>query len=34
VRQMAGHEDISTTIMYDKRNEKVMQEAASLLSYQ
>ncbi len=33
VRQMAGHADISTTIMYDKRNEKVMQQAASLLSY-
>ena len=34
VRQMAGHEDISTTIMYDKRNDKVMQQAASLLSYE
>jgi len=33
VRQMAGHADISTTIMYDKRSEKVMQQAASLLSY-
>ncbi|MEQ5808928.1 tyrosine-type recombinase/integrase [Alteromonas sp. NFXS44] len=33
VRQMAGHADISTTIMYDKRNEKVMQQAASVLSY-
>jgi hypothetical protein len=30
---MAGHADISTTIMYDKRSEKVMQQAASLLSY-
>tara|TARA_R110001583_G_scaffold159747_1_gene311613 strand:- start:9214 stop:10131 length:918 start_codon:yes stop_codon:yes gene_type:complete len=33
VRLMAGHEDISTTVVYDKRDNKVMQKAASSLSY-
>ena len=33
VRQMAGHADIATTIMYDKRDQQVMQKAASQLSY-
>ncbi|WP_218418101.1 tyrosine-type recombinase/integrase [Alteromonas lipotrueae] len=33
VRMMAGHEDISTTVVYDKRDNKVMQQAASKLSY-
>ncbi|GGO65346.1 tyrosine-type recombinase/integrase [Bowmanella pacifica] len=33
VRQMAGHADISTTIMYDKRDHEVMQQAAAKLSY-
>lgn len=33
VRLMAGHEDISTTVVYDKRDNKVMQQAASALSY-
>jgi site-specific recombinase XerD len=33
VRLMAGHEDISTTVVYDKRDNKVMQKAAACLSY-
>ena len=33
VRQMAGHADIATTIMYDKRDHAAMQQAASMLSY-
>jgi integrase/recombinase XerD len=33
VRMMAGHEDISTTVIYDKRDNKVMQKAASSLKY-
>ncbi|MCF2949263.1 tyrosine-type recombinase/integrase [Paraglaciecola aquimarina] len=33
VRQMAGHADISTTIIYDKRDQAVMQKAAAKLSY-
>ncbi|TDF34390.1 site-specific integrase [Alteromonadaceae bacterium M269] len=33
VRQMAGHADISTTVIYDKRDEKAMQQAAHALSY-
>lgn len=33
VRQMAGHEDISTTVLYDKRSEVVMQQAAMTLDY-
>jgi integrase/recombinase XerD len=34
VRQMAGHADISTTIIYDKRDQAVMQKAAEQFSYQ
>jgi len=33
VRQMAGHADISTTTIYDKRDHQFMQKAASNLSY-
>jgi integrase/recombinase XerD len=33
VRLMAGHENISTTVVYDKRDNKVMQKAAATLSY-
>lgn len=33
VRMMAGHEDISTTVIYDKRDNKVMQKAAASLKY-
>ncbi|AEF04877.1 tyrosine-type recombinase/integrase [Alteromonas naphthalenivorans] len=33
VRQMAGHADIATTIIYDKRHEKVMKKAAVNLQY-
>lgn len=33
VRQMAGHADISTTVIYDKRDDKAMQQAAKTLSY-
>lgn len=33
VRQMAGHADISTTVIYDKRDDKAMQEAAKALNY-
>ena len=33
VRQMAGHADISTTIIYDKRDQAVMQKAAATLNY-
>jgi integrase/recombinase XerD len=33
VRLMAGHENISTTVIYDKRDNKVMQKAAATLSY-
>jgi len=34
VRMMAGHEDISTTVVYDKRDNKVMRQAASSLRYE
>lgn len=34
VRMMAGHEDISTTVIYDKRDNKVMQKAAATLKYE
>lgn len=33
VRQMAGHADISTTTIYDKRGDAFMREAASALNY-
>ena len=33
VRQMAGHADISTTTIYDKRDHKTMKRAANALSY-
>ncbi len=33
VRQMAGHADIATTVIYDKRHEKVMKAAAANLDY-
>jgi integrase/recombinase XerD len=33
VRQMAGHADISTTTIYDKRDHAFMQQAASMLDY-
>jgi len=33
VRQMAGHADISTTAIYDKRDHKTMKRAANALSY-
>ena len=32
-RQMAGHADVSTTVVYDKRHEKVMKAAATNLVY-
>ena len=32
-RQMAGHADVSTTVVYDKRHEKVMKAAAANLAY-
>ncbi|MCT8985279.1 tyrosine-type recombinase/integrase [Shewanella phaeophyticola] len=33
VRQMAGHADISTTTIYDKRDNAFMKQAASVLDY-
>tara|TARA_R110002126_G_scaffold280944_2_gene428569 strand:- start:1308 stop:2135 length:828 start_codon:yes stop_codon:yes gene_type:complete len=33
VRQMAGHADISTTTVYDKRDHQFMKQAAQTLSY-
>ena len=33
VRQMAGHSDISTTVIYDKRDDKTMRKAADELNY-
>ncbi|WAJ69539.1 tyrosine-type recombinase/integrase [Catenovulum adriaticum] len=33
VRKMAGHADVSTTIVYDKRSEQVMKVAAKALDY-
>lgn len=33
VRQMAGHADISTTTIYDKRGDAFMREAAAALNY-
>ncbi|MEL4241592.1 site-specific integrase [Shewanella xiamenensis] len=33
VRQMAGHADISTTTIYDKRGDAFMREAAATLNY-
>jgi integrase/recombinase XerD len=33
VRQMAGHADISTTTIYDKRDNSFMQQAAAILDY-
>ena len=33
VRQMAGHSDISTTVIYDKRDDKTMRKTADELNY-